>query len=194
MQADSFSCGEWGAKVFSRPLADSTSDKKNRSASPKGSKHRVSGQAPVAMAQRPLNALFVRLLTARHGSGVREEKLKRERLRFCALGLFWDNDKGHESQGMLIEPGRVRCLNGSPEQLPGKVSRLVVEKVRRERRHRAPDGTQVPELGQDGEGNPQTTTDRTSCVGHECERGAAHPGVPDREGVEKIRRIRCSSH
>lgn len=148
----------------------------------------MSSQVPVAIAQRPLNALFVQLLTARHGSGVREEKLKCERLRFCALGLFWDNDKGHESQGMLIEPGRVPCLNGSPEQLPGKVSRLVVDKVRRERRHKALDRTQVPELSQDDEGNPQTTTtDGVFCVGHEWERGVAHPGVPDWEGGRKYR-------
>lgn len=48
------------------------------------------------------------LLAASQGSGVREEKLKLKRPWFCMLGLFWDNDEGHESRGM---PDRARlCL------------------------------------------------------------------------------------
>lgn len=80
----------------------------------------VSNQAPVAVIQRPLNAPFVMLLAGSQGSGVWEEKLKLKRPRFCTLGLFWDNDKGHESQGM---PDRARlCLISEREYrtAPGK--------------------------------------------------------------------------
>ena len=60
------------------------------------------------------------LLAARQGSGVWEEKLKLDRQRFCTLGLFWDDDKGHESHGCQIEPRCASSLKESAGQSRGK--------------------------------------------------------------------------
>lgn len=85
--------------------------------------------------QRSLNAVFVTILAARQGSGVREEKLKLERLWFCALGLFWDNDKAHESPGMPDRPRLCLISKREPSTALGKglwdwhgcrISRLVL--------------------------------------------------------------------
>lgn len=84
---------------------------------------------------------------------------------------------------MPIEPGGAQCLNGSPEQLPGKVSGLVLEKERREgdADHRT---GHRPQSWARMVGSPQMTTPGEAVLcGQDWERGASEvavPGVPDR--------------